>query len=905
MTSKTAHVFALPSGHVLNDYRILAVLGHGGFGITYLAEDTKLRMQVAIKEYLPNEIAVRADGLTVRSKSSDDDGDFQWGLDRFLREAQTLARFKHPNIIGVRRYFEAHGTAYMVMDYEDGESLSEVLNERPDMTEAEIGRLLFPLLDGLETVHKGQTLHRDIKPGNIYVRRDGTPVLLDFGAARTAIGRRSASLNKVFTPGYAPAEQYETDGEQGPWTDIYAMAAVLYRIIGGEAPPEATKRTGAMARKQRDPMRPAVHIGEGRFSHGFLEAVDWALAVVEDERPRSIAEWRAALRAGQVEIGRPAAPPPGVAPSGVAPPPRPTADNPPPPERIVSRPRPAPAALHEAETIRDAVSDPRRAPPPPLPPHQTPPRADQTLGQPHISGTAAPPRKGRGLLYGLIGGGVAVLAAIAAVAFVLLNPRGFDPARDVWIVDPAGQGNSTTIADAILRAPAKSRIAIKPGVYREPLVIGKELHISSDPQSTGVPIIEVNTEACVQFNAPDGSLKNISFRRTGTGNIACITVTAGALLIEQVEIVNANGPGVQAMPGARPKIVKSRIHDSRVGVLIENVNAWARIEDSDIFNNKASGIVVRANATGEIVGNRIHTNVEHGVFVADGAKPRIENNLLERNTLAHIGVMLNGDPIVTGNKMFDGKDAGIYVWQLGKGRYENNEIGRNGKSNVTVNTDADPVVIGNKIFNSTEAGIFVLNRAKGRYENNEIWENKDAGIRVQGNANPIVVGNKIRNGKSYGIMVTDRATGAYDNNEIFANDSAGISVLNVANPRFTGNKIHSGKKTGIFVADGGLGRFERNEIYRNGFSGIQVKTRANPFFSANRVYDGVEHGIWVLEDGRGYFENNEVFRNRLVGLEVTQVSAPVAVNNRFYQNLQAQIRRANESLGTYTNNSEQ
>ncbi|MGE0736143.1 MAG: right-handed parallel beta-helix repeat-containing protein [Alphaproteobacteria bacterium] len=893
MASKSAHVFALPSGHVLNDYRILAVLGHGGFGITYLAEDTKLRMQVAIKEYLPNEIAVRADGLTVRSKSSDDDGDFQWGLDRFLREAQTLARFKHPNIIGVRRYFEAHGTAYMVMDYEDGESLSDVLNERPDMSEAEIGRLLFPLLDGLETVHKGQTLHRDIKPGNIYVRRDGTPVLLDFGAARTAIGRRSASLNKVFTPGYAPAEQYETDGEQGPWTDIYAMAAVLYRIIGGEAPPEATKRTGAMARKQRDPMRPAIQVGEGRFSHGFLEAIDWALSVVEDERPRSIAEWRAALRSGQAETARPA-----VAP--IAAQPRPVPAEPAKAERIVSRPRPAAPALAEAETVRDQVPAARH------PAGAAPTRSDQTLGQPHVSvPQPATPGKGRGLLFGLIGGGVVVLAAIGAVAYFLLNPGGFDPTRDVWIVDPAGKGNSTTIADAILRAPPKSRIAIKPGVYREPLVIGKELHIGSDAQSNAVPIIEVNTEACVQYNAPDGSLKNISFRRTGVGNTPCINATAGALLLEQVEIVNSNGPGLQAMPGSRPKIVKSRIHDSQNGVLIENVNAWARIEDSEIYNNKSSGVVVRANATGEIVGNRIYANTDHGVFVADGAKPRIENNQFERNTLAHVGVMLNGDPIVAGNKMFDGKDAGIYVWQFGKGRYENNEIARNGKSNVTVNTDADPVVIGNKIYNSTDAGIFVLNRAKGRYENNEIWDNKDAGIRVQGNANPVVIGNKIRNGKSNGILVTDRATGSFENNEIFANDSAGISVLNVANPRFTGNKIHSGKKTGIFVADGGLGRFERNEIYRNGFSGIQVKTKANPFFSANRIYDGVEHGIWVLEEGRGYFENNEIFRNRMVGLEVTQVSAPVAVNNRIYQNLQAQIRRATESLGTYTNNFEQ
>ena len=219
MTAHPDHHYALPVGHQLGDYEILSILGHGGFGITYLAEDIKLKTKVAIKEYLPADIAVRTTDLTVRSRTSDDDGDFAWGLDRFLKEAQTLARFNHPNIVGVRRFFEDNGTAYMVMDYQEGDSLSSVLARHGRLEESEIFEILAPLLDGLEAVHAADILHRDIKPGNIYIRNDGSPVLLDFGAARTALGQRSMSLHKVFTPGYAPAEQYETSGHQGPWTD--------------------------------------------------------------------------------------------------------------------------------------------------------------------------------------------------------------------------------------------------------------------------------------------------------------------------------------------------------------------------------------------------------------------------------------------------------------------------------------------------------------------------------------------------------------------------------------------------------------------------------------------------------------------------------------------------------------
>ena len=207
----------LARGYTIEGYRIERVLGAGGFGITYLATEVAIERPVAIKEYLPNGIAARSrNDVSVQPLTSADNENYQWGLERFRREAQTLVAFHHPNIVSVFRYFEANGTAYLVMAYEDGESLAAILDKRKTLPEAELRGWLMPLLSGLEHVHKAGFLHRDIKPGNIYIRRDGSPVLLDFGAARLAVGSRSQSLTSIVSAGYAPFEQYTTRGHQGP-----------------------------------------------------------------------------------------------------------------------------------------------------------------------------------------------------------------------------------------------------------------------------------------------------------------------------------------------------------------------------------------------------------------------------------------------------------------------------------------------------------------------------------------------------------------------------------------------------------------------------------------------------------------------------------------------------------------
>src|SRR4029077_8984014 len=234
------NVQALPPGTRLGDYRLDAMIGHGALGITYRAFDTQLAKIVAIKEYLPLECAIRqADGQVV-PRSARLIEDFAWGRERFLDEARALARFRHPHIVPVLRYFEANDTAYTVMEFEDGRSVAELLREPSRGSPADdVRRLAEGLLSGLGAVHAQGFLHRDIKPSNVIIRRDGVPILIDFGAARLAIGGRTQTLTSILTPQYAPIEQYAMDGKQGPWSDIYSAAAVLHHAVAGEPAPEA------------------------------------------------------------------------------------------------------------------------------------------------------------------------------------------------------------------------------------------------------------------------------------------------------------------------------------------------------------------------------------------------------------------------------------------------------------------------------------------------------------------------------------------------------------------------------------------------------------------------------------------------------------------------------------------
>ena len=235
----------LSPGTILhNQYQIARMLGHGGFGITYLAWDNNLEIKLAIKEYMPRDFATRnSTNAEISTFAGDAKENFAYGLERFLEEARTLAKFQqHAGIVSVLNFFKANGTGYMVMEYVDGLTLKDYLADKGKLSWDRTLELFMPVMDALREVHKHGVLHRDISPDNIYLCQDNRIKLLDFGSARYALGGHSRSLSVVVKPGYAPEEQYRAKGKQGVWTDVYSVAASMYRCITGVVPPDALDR---------------------------------------------------------------------------------------------------------------------------------------------------------------------------------------------------------------------------------------------------------------------------------------------------------------------------------------------------------------------------------------------------------------------------------------------------------------------------------------------------------------------------------------------------------------------------------------------------------------------------------------------------------------------------------------
>ena len=296
---------ALPAGSTLSEFKILRVLGSGGFGIVYLAHDESLGRLVALKEYLPVSLAGRGIDGQVQVRSSSFADTFAAGLSSFVNEAQLLARFDHPSLVKVHRFWQANATAYMVMPYYEGVTLRQVresMSVPPD--EAWLRRLLDSLLGALEVMHDASVFHRDVAPDNILMLPSGVPVLLDFGAARHALAGQTQVLTAILKPSYAPIEQYAGVSEfrQGPWTDIYATAATLHYCLTGKAPSTSAART------VHDTQRPlhqreefCATTSDRPYDEKWLEALDWGLTVMPQGRPQSIAEWREAL-AGRLPV---------------------------------------------------------------------------------------------------------------------------------------------------------------------------------------------------------------------------------------------------------------------------------------------------------------------------------------------------------------------------------------------------------------------------------------------------------------------------------------------------------------------------------------------------------------------------------------------------------------------------
>ena len=290
-TLLATHANCLAIGTQVSDFEIIGLIGEGGFGIVYLARDTSLDRIVALKEFMPAAFAGRIDGVHVAVRAANHRATFDAGLKSFINESKMLAKFAHPALVEVFRFWEGNGTAYMAMRLYRGETLRQVLSKgSDDFTEDRIAQVMGPIFDALEMLHREQVFHRDIAPDNI-ILSDGRSVLLDFGSARKIIGDATQALTTVLKPGYAPLEQYSDDGtmKQGAWTDVYALGGVLYHLATGKVPLQA------VSRMMSDPLQTVNQLTGDKFSTTFSQAVSKAMMVHTENRFQTVTEFREAL----------------------------------------------------------------------------------------------------------------------------------------------------------------------------------------------------------------------------------------------------------------------------------------------------------------------------------------------------------------------------------------------------------------------------------------------------------------------------------------------------------------------------------------------------------------------------------------------------------------------------------
>ncbi|HZV63567.1 MAG TPA: serine/threonine-protein kinase, partial [Telluria sp.] len=454
----------LPVGTRLADFEITGILGEGGFGIVYIAYDHSLQRTVAIKEYMPGALAMRAADHSVAVRAERHQETFNVGLKSFISEARFLAQFDHPALVKVYRYWEQNRTAYTAMQYYEGRTVKDIVENSPELVdEAWCRKILRQILQALERLYTMKILHRDIAPDNIIVQENGDAVLLDFGSARQIIGDMTKGLTVILKPGYAPVEQYAGDAslEQGPWTDIYALAAVMYFAITKAPPPTS------IARMIKDPMVPLRGRALEGYSEALLGAVDSGLGVLAQDRPQTIDAFRDLL--GIVSVD-----PAPVRPAGAA-------------KRNAPAPRaaePAPAAAPAAGSAQAAAPAPSAASAPARSPEAQEALLEAALAA-HDPTTPPLPRKSRWIIIaiaaGLLvaaGGGIYSLlrsaagdtimlalpqtppASAPAVASAQQQVRGLDPTETV--IEPPAPAATSQASAAPVPVPASAALAAAP-----------------------------------------------------------------------------------------------------------------------------------------------------------------------------------------------------------------------------------------------------------------------------------------------------------------------------------------------------------------------------------------------------------------------------------------------------------
>ena len=469
------------------------------------------------------------------------------------------------------------------------------------------------------------------------------------------------------------------------------------------------------------------------------------------------------------------------------------------------------------------------------------------------------------------------------------------------VVDAGHPGNYSSLTDALQAAQPGDRILVRPGLYREGIVIDKPVEIIGDGK-LGDVVIEAVGKNAVLFRAGMGRIANLSMVQAGGGEWCCIDIAQGRLDVEGCDISSSSHACVSIHGGADPRLRLNRIHDGKyAGVFIED-NGRGTLEDNEIFGNGLSGVEIRTRGNPTLRRNRIHDGKSAGVLVYDNGQGTLEDNDILGSAFAGVEIRTGGNPILRRNRIRDGKSDGVFVQDNGLGTLEDNEIFGNVLAGVEIKTGGNPIVRRNRIRDGKSDGVFVQDNGMGTLEDNEIFGNALSGVEIKSGGNPTLRRNRIQDGKSAGVFVWENGQGTLEDNEIFENALAGVGIASGGSPILRRNRIHDGKQGGAMVYDNGLGTLEDNEIFGNAFTGVEIRSGGNPILRRNRIHDGKYSSVLIYENGQGTLEDNEIFGNASVGVEIKTGGNPVLRRNRITNNTYQAIWVYEGGKGTFEEN---
>lgn len=597
-----------------------------------------------------------------------------------------VRRLNRDDLPAVRDLVDHDGTTYAVVDWRPGEALSDLLAEDPppNIGESALADILTRLSTALEALHSEGWLHRDVSPSNVLIAAGGSVVLIDLGAA-ARIG--SAEATSDVTPGYAAPEQYVTEGNEGPWTDVYGLGAVGWRILTGEPLPEVT------ARVSND-----IDISATLGSGPIAELIAAAVALDPKGRPQSMQEFRDRLTSA------------GTTSSG---------DGEPGATVRVTR-RPAGGDLPDAVTRTKSQF-----------------RTDRggKAEKPRGSG-----RKGWAIAASIL---VLVLAGGGYAGWTWYE----EATRTEWRVDASGTGHATTIADALKRARAGATVTVAPGTYRETLVVDRVVQIVGGGTDPSDVVIAPLSGACAAVSSDAATIRNVSFQGAPNGRDACLDIASGQALVEAVEVASVDGPAMRMAGNAAPTLRRASFKaDNAPAVLIEG-DATGSVTESRIVGGKYSAVIVRGSATPVFSAARIESAGQAGILFLGPSGGRVADTVIENSGGPGIEIRGGADPEIAGSTIRGGSQSGIYVHDGGKGRIRSNTIVENAHSGVVVGAGSVPSVNDNIVRGNGEHGVLVLSGGAGSVRGNTIEDNKGHGLALADKIDATVEDNRLSGNK--------------------------------------------------------------------------------------------------------------------------------------------------------------